>query len=112
MKTGVVLTAFALVSILGPLFAGPVEAGEAGICAITAGMSNGQYYATLKCAKKTRPDYFVIRSTVLERDDKEGYLELAKYSGSRFACTLTKGRTKRSYARRLITTEYELSECR
>ena len=112
MKIGVILTAIAMVTILGQLVAEPAEADEEGICAITAGMNGGQKFATLKCAKSSSPGHYLIRSTVWERDDKEAYLEMAKFSGRSFACTLTKGRTKRSFARRTITTHYEISECR
>ncbi len=101
-----------MVSILGQLVAEPAVAAEEGICAITAGTNSGQKFAALKCAKKSRPGYYLIWNTIWERDDKEAYLELAEFAGRSFACTLTEGRATRSFARRTISTHYEVSECR
>lgn len=70
--------------------AGPAAA-EPGICAVTAGTNGGYKFATLKCAKKSSPNNFVIRSTVWERKDKKGYRNLAGAAGRSFNCTLNRG---------------------
>lgn len=90
--------------------ASSAEAAEQAICAVTAGTNGGQKYATLKCAKKTSPNNYVIRSTVWERKDKKGYRELAAAAGHRFNCTLTKQRT--STGSRIQTTYYKINSCK
>jgi len=112
MNTRFILAAIALVSILGQSGAGPALAAGKANCAISAGTNGGHKFATLRCAKRSSPANYVIRRTEWESKNKKAYRELARMAGQRFTCTLTKGLTRRSSARRTITTHYDLSDCR
>ena len=81
-----------------------------GVCAVTAGTVGVQKYATLKCYRAEDPGNFVIRSTRWERDGTKEYRELARLSGRRFRCTLTRGR--RSTSGDSILTHYDIKNCK
>jgi hypothetical protein len=78
-------------------------------CLVTTGTTGGQKYATLKCAPATSPGNYFIRSTVWERSDKDGYRSLAKYSGRKFSCTLTKASSEETNME--LRENYQLSDC-
>ena len=81
-----------------------------GVCAVTAGTVGIQKFATLKCYRAEDPGNFVIRSTRWERDGKKEYRDLARWSGRRFKCTLTKG--GRSTSGDTIFTHYDIKNCK
>ncbi|MBO6592952.1 MAG: hypothetical protein JJ943_14235 [Roseitalea sp.] len=89
----------------------PVGAEESkAICQITAGSSSHSKFAVLKCAKESSPRNFIIRNTIFERDDRDGYRDLARFAGRSFNCTLTRAGT--SSRGGTAYTHYTVSECR
>jgi hypothetical protein len=80
-----------------------------GRCEVAASVHGGKRFAVLKCDKADRPGDFVIRSTVWESSDHAGYSKLARFSGHRFTCDLTRGGTSRSGWTE--STHYQISRC-
>ena len=109
-KAASTAAALALVTLISLPVSTPASAAEQAICAVTAGTNGGHKFATLKCAKKSSPNNFVIRSTVWERKDKKGYRNLARSAGRRFNCSISKQRT--STGSRVQTTYYKINSCR
>lgn len=83
---------------------------EQGTCSVTAGTNAGHKYATLKCAKASSPNNFIIRSTAWEREDKKRYRELVPLAGHSFSCTLKRGGQKRRGRKVIIS--FDISNCR
>lgn len=81
-----------------------------GVCAVTAGTVSGNKYATLKCYRADDPGNYTIRSTRWERDGKKEYRDLARFSGRRFKCKMSKGGN--SLSGDAIFTNYQISDCR
>jgi hypothetical protein len=102
-----------LLFVTGSLIAstgGARAQAKQGVCAVAAGTVGTQKYVTLKCHRADDPGNFVIRSTRWERDGKKEYRELARLSGRRFKCTLTKG--GRSTSGDTLLTHYNITNCR
>lgn len=86
------------------------EQREPGVCQVTADTQVQFKSATIKCAKASSPGRFVIRHTVMERDDAEAYQERVRLAGQSFQCDLVRqGQQQRS---RSIITTYALENCR
>ncbi|MEC9344137.1 MAG: hypothetical protein VYD64_09875 [Pseudomonadota bacterium] len=59
-------------------------------CTVNAGSMSGQRYAVLKCHEKSKPGRHIIRNQVWERDNQKGYASLARSSGRRFTCDVSR----------------------
>lgn len=81
-----------------------------GVCAVSASVHGGKKFATLKCYKASQPGDYKIRSTVWEKDDREGFRKLSRFAGRRFSCNLTNTGTTRDT--NIEYSHYKLENCR
>jgi hypothetical protein len=106
---------FGLAAVAGGMFASAAISAETfkGRCTVAAGATGvGNKHVTLKCARDSAPGDFVIRNTIWERDDKEGYRNLARFSGRRFSCTFTQSGAERLTGDGYVSQSYKMSNCR
>ena len=101
----------AIVAAIFTLYLMPAAQADPGICRVTAGSAGAFKFAAIKCALKSDPENYRIRSTIWDSEDLEGYRDLARLAGRSFTCELIKGGTT-SDGFRTLTTHYEMSDCR
>ena len=65
-----------------------------GVCTAVAGASSGKRFATVKCYKESEPGDYSIRSIVWEHQDAKAYRDMARLSGARFTCTMSRSGSK------------------
>lgn len=78
-------------------------------CSVSAGVTGGKKYATMKCRKQGQLGGQDIRRVAWEHKDKEEYQFLARIAGRRFTCTMKPDGT--DYKADAIYSNYTLSDC-
>ncbi len=84
----------AVLAVAGSTISAPTPAiaktEYGGGCMGFAGQTGGQKYSGIKCYLDSNPGAWIIRYSVMERDDADEYKALLKVPRRKFPCTFTK----------------------